>query len=77
MLIGSWLSGKIVDRYASILGGLSGLGGASSVSGPSGIGGVVSHDWHRIWLVPAAGALAVLILFALFFRSDARPPNAA
>jgi hypothetical protein len=26
------------------------------------------HDWQRIWLVPAAMAGAVLILFALLFQ---------
>jgi nucleoside transporter len=55
MLIGSWLSGKVVDRYASMV---------------NGAGGTVAHDWNRIWLVPAGGALVVLILFAVFFRSD-------
>jgi nucleoside transporter len=54
MLIGSWVSGRVVDAF------VVGAG----------------HDWHRIWLVPAAGAAAVLLLFASFFRSNVIAPTA-
>ena len=50
MFIGSWVSGRVVDAFAT-------SGG---------------HAWDRIWLVPASGAAAVLLLFAAFFRSDAK-----
>ena len=30
-------------------------------------GGTVTHQWNEIWMVPAAGAGLVLILFAVFF----------
>src|SRR6266850_217785 len=44
MFIGSWVSGRVVDAFAT---------------------GTAGHAWDRIWMVPAAGAVAVLMLFAL------------
>jgi len=57
MLIGSWLSGRVVDAYAT--------------SGGSG------HDWQHIWLVPAAMAAVVLVLFALFFKASDKAETAS
>jgi nucleoside transporter len=40
--------------------------------------GSAAHDWERIWMVPAAGAAAVLFLFALFFHAaDSRSETIA
>ncbi len=40
------------------------------------VGSPGAHAWDRIWLVPAAWAALVLVLFALFFTSR-RSPTAA
>jgi nucleoside transporter len=54
--IGAWVSGRVVEAYRV----------ASPVAG-----GPV-HDWRAIWMVPAFGALAVAIVFALLFRPGPR-----
>jgi MFS family permease len=35
------------------------------------------HDWHAIWLFPAIGAGAILILFAFLFKSEGERRSAA
>lgn len=52
MFIGSWASGQIVSRYVI----------------DTTADGTPIYDWASIWLIPAAMAGVVLILFALFFR---------
>ena len=39
--------------------------------------GTAAHDWTGIWMVPAAGAAGVLLLFAALFRSSATPTTPA
>jgi nucleoside transporter len=50
MLIGSWVSGFVVDAYTYTE------------------GAAVLHDWNTIWLIPAAMAAVVMVLFIAFFR---------
>ena len=52
MFIGSWLSGLVVDSFAT--------------------SGTSMHDWRAIWLVPAAAAGLVLLLFATLFNAPKR-----
>lgn len=40
----------------------------------AGTGGAVTHDWSKIWMSPAIGAIVVLVLFVIFFREPARKP---
>ena len=37
----------------------------------------LSHDWKAIWLTPAWGALAVLVIFVIFFRNPSGGKSAA
>jgi hypothetical protein len=39
--------------------------------------GEAAHDWKGIWLIPAGGALVVLLLFAFVFRPGARTQAAS
>jgi nucleoside transporter len=55
--IGSWLSGRVVDMYAT------------------GAGAAVQHDWRAIWIVPAMGALGVLLIFAALFKPRIAAPR--
>ena len=45
----------------------------------TGANGIASHDWRSIWMVPAVGAAAILVVFAILFRPRAvartEPPD--
>jgi hypothetical protein len=38
--------------------------------------GVVAHDWRAIWVVPAVGAIVVLLIFSVLFRPKLPDPKA-
>ncbi len=37
--------------------------------------GTILHDWANIWLIPAVGACAVLVVFLIFFRDPPPKPG--
>ena len=39
--------------------------------------GAVTHDWTAIWPIPAYGALVVLFLFLVTFKTDTKAPTPA
>ena len=59
--IGAFVSGAVVNRYATV----------------DAATGTASHDWSSIWPIPAYMALAVFVLFLLLFRTDPRTPTPA
>jgi nucleoside transporter len=59
--IGAFVSGRVVDRYATV----------------DATTGATLHDWSSIWPIPAYMALAVAVLFLLLFRPNVAPTTPA
>ncbi len=59
--VGAFVSGRVVDAYAST----------------NAVTGLASHDWARIWPIPAYGALAVFFIFLVTFKTESTAPTPA
>jgi nucleoside transporter len=57
--VGSMIAGQVQQRYEHRIG--------------SGADMVVTHSWESIWIVPAIGAVAVMVVFLIFFREPRKP----
>jgi nucleoside transporter len=54
--VGTWLAGRVLAAHQL----------------PAVAGQPASYDWQAVWTMPAWGAVAVLVLFVLFFRNPVR-----